>query len=93
MAINFDTETAIGSCHSNCNDGMVQNKPSCVGTVCTVTYSGSGPMEMFNVKKADPASEKDRSNIVSVTVNGKKQCGCKPKNCPFTKDNESTRLR
>jgi hypothetical protein len=89
VVIEFDAETTIGSCHSNCNNGKGQNKPSCVSTVCTVTYTGSNPMEIFNVKKADPTSEKDRSNIVSVTVNGKKQCGCKPKNCPFTKDNVS----
>ena len=74
MAINFDTETAIGSCHSNCNDGSGKNKPSCVGTVCGVTYTGSGPMEMFNVKKAVPANEGDRANIISVTVNGVEQC-------------------
>ena len=74
VVIEFDAETTIGSCHSNCNDGMGQNKPSCVGTMCTVTYTGSGPMEIFNVKKAVPADEDDRANIISVTVNGVEQC-------------------
>merc|ERR1712129_314786 len=67
VVITFDDETTIGSCHSNCNDGSGHNKPICSGTKCTVTYSGSGPLEMFNIKKVGAAFEKDRSNIVSVT--------------------------
>merc|ERR1719412_1588784 len=34
VVITFDTDTQIGSCHSNCED------ISCSGAVCTITYKG-----------------------------------------------------
>merc|ERR1712123_451988 len=74
VVITFDTVTTIGSCHSNCNDGSGQNKPSCAGKVCTVEYTGTIPLNMFNIKKANPSGETDRSNMVSVTVNDVEQC-------------------
>ena len=85
MVITFDADTTIvslnrlsdtsiltfplqGSCHSNC--GPI----TCDGSVCTITYTGSIPMELFNVKKTDASGDSDRSNIISVTVNGAEQC-------------------
>merc|ERR1711962_1636117 len=68
VVITFDADTTIGSCHSNC--GPI----SCSGSVCTITYTGSIPMQLFNVKKTDASGDSDRSNIVSVTVNGAEQC-------------------
>merc|ERR1711981_1559128 len=69
VVITFDADTTIRSCHSNCGDG-----PSCSGAKCTITYTGSIPLEMFNIKKTNPASEGDRSNMISVTINGVEQC-------------------
>ena len=43
-----------GSCHSNCED------ISCSGAVCTITYKGTNPMEMFNIKKVVDTGENDR---------------------------------
>merc|ERR1712126_25546 len=53
VVITFDADTTIGSCHSNC--GPI----SCSGSVCTITYTGSIPMELFNVKKTNPSGETD----------------------------------
>merc|ERR1712241_739590 len=74
VIMTFDAVTTIGSCHSNCNHATAGNKPDCVGKVCTVTYTGTDKLEMLNIKKDNPASENDRSNLVSVTVNGAEQC-------------------
>merc|ERR1712088_164539 len=68
VVITFDADTTIGSCHSNC--GPID----CSGSSCSVTYTGTIPMELFNVKKVNFAGETDRSNIISVTVNGEEQC-------------------
>jgi len=68
VVITFDAETTIGSCHSNC--GSID----CSGTTCSITYTGSIPMELFNVKKVGATQFDDWSNIVSVTVNGEEQC-------------------
>merc|ERR1712156_1271448 len=68
VVITFDADTTIGSCHSNCSP------IDCSGSSCSVTYTGTIPMELFNVKKVNFAGETDRSNIISVTVNGEEQC-------------------
>merc|ERR1711936_613530 len=68
IVITFDADTTIGSCHSNCDD------LTCAGSKCTVTYKGTIPMEMFNIKKPDNTGENDRSNMISVTINGVEQC-------------------
>ena len=59
-----------GSCHSNCENG----KPTCSGATCTVVYKSTGPMQLFNVKKDNPSGENDRSNLISVKINGAEQC-------------------
>merc|ERR1711997_454320 len=69
VVIKFDADTTIQSCHSNC----AQN-PSCTGDTCTITYTGTDPLWMFNIKKTNPGSESDRSNMVSVTINRVEQC-------------------
>jgi hypothetical protein len=81
VMITFDADTTIvmlvslfspflqGSCHSNC-----QQPIACEGKVCTIDYTGSIPVELFNVKKVPRGEENDRSNIVSVSVNGHKMC-------------------
>merc|ERR1711936_432383 len=74
VVITFDSVTTIGGCHSNCKDGSGNDKPSCTGKICTVTYTGSTPLDMFNIKKDNPAGDNDRSNMVSVTINGIEQC-------------------
>ena len=58
-----------GSCHSNCQGGV-----SCSGDTCTITYTGTNPLEMFNIKKTGSAFEADRSNMISVKINGAEQC-------------------
>merc|ERR1711997_1374567 len=68
VVITFDADTTIGSCHSNCDD------ISCSGAVCTISYQGTNDMEMFNIRKTDAAGDNDRSNMVSVTINGAEQC-------------------
>merc|ERR1712212_452263 len=68
VVITFDADTTIGSCHSNC--GSID----CSGTTCSITYTGTIPMELFNVKKTGATQFDDWSNIVSVTVNGEEQC-------------------
>merc|ERR1712106_156017 len=74
VVITFDADTTIGSCHSNCAHAVAGNKPSCSGSTCTMTYSGSDPLQMFNIKKTGAAGDSDRSNMVSVTINGVQQC-------------------
>eukprot|EP00090_Calanus_glacialis_P018057 TRINITY_DN2799_c0_g1_i1.p1 TRINITY_DN2799_c0_g1~~TRINITY_DN2799_c0_g1_i1.p1 ORF type:complete len:209 (-),score=34.71 TRINITY_DN2799_c0_g1_i1:185-772(-) len=74
VIMKFDAVTTIGSCHSNCNHAVAGNKPQCTGNTCTVTYTGSDPLQMFNIKKDSPAGDTDRSNMVSVTINGAEQC-------------------
>jgi len=68
VVITFDADTTIGSCHSNC--GPID----CSGTTCSITYTGTIPIELFNVKKTGATQFDDWSNIVSVTVNGDEQC-------------------
>jgi hypothetical protein len=68
VVITFDAETTIGSCHSNCSP------IDCSGVTCSITYTGSIPMELFNVKKVGATQFDDWSNIISVTVNGEEQC-------------------
>merc|ERR1712203_31850 len=68
VVITFDAETTIGSCHSNC--GTID----CEGATCSITYTGTIPMELFNVKKVGGTEFDDWSNIISVTVNGEEQC-------------------
>ena len=59
-----------GSCHSNC-----QYTPLCAGSRCTVHYlSTSVPLQMFNDKKSNFTGENDRSNLISVKINGAEQC-------------------
>lgn len=70
VTMTFDADTTIGSCHSNCDA-----TPVCSGNVCTVTYySSSTPLQMFNVKKTDSAYGEDRSNLISVVINGIEMC-------------------
>merc|ERR1719195_1481213 len=64
VVITFDADTTIGSCHSNC--GSID----CEGATCSITYTGTIPMELFNVKKVGATQFDDWSNIISVTVNG-----------------------
>ena len=59
-----------GSCHSNCWPGP----PTCSGLACTVIYKSTSPMQLFNVKKINTSGENDRSNLVSVKINGVEQC-------------------
>merc|ERR1711910_81463 len=68
VVITFDADTTIGSCHSNC--GPID----CEGATCSITYTGTIPMELFNVKKVGGTEFDDWSNIISVTVNGEEQC-------------------
>jgi len=68
VKIKFDATTEIGKCHSNC--GPI----TCVNDECTFVYTGTIPVELFNVKKMDSTGDSDRSNIISVTVNGEEQC-------------------
>jgi len=68
VVVTFDAETTIGSCHSNC--GPI----TCSGSVCEVAYTGSIPLNFFNVKKVGGSGEDDRSNIIQVQVNQQKLC-------------------
>jgi len=69
VVLTFDAATTIGSCHSNCQD------ISCSGSTCTLTYqSSSTPLQMFNIRKTNAAGDSDRSNLLSVTLNGVEQC-------------------
>jgi len=68
VVITFDADTTIGSCHSNC--GSID----CSGATCSTTYTGSIPMELFNVKKVGATQFDDWSNIISVIINGEEQC-------------------
>ena len=65
--LDFDIQ---GSCHSNCWPGP----PTCSGSTCTVIYKSTSPMQLFNVKKTNPSGENDRSNLISVNINGVEQC-------------------
>ena len=47
------------NCHSNC--GPID----CSGSVCTVEYSGTIPMEMFNIKNEAAGGADIKSNMVN----------------------------
>jgi len=78
IEIAFDVETTIGSCHSNCGD------IDCSGLFCSLVYTGSDPLELFNVRNVNADGEDDRPIILGVTVNNKQLCGGPggPPHCP-----------
>ena len=57
-----------GSCHSDCP------RLSCSGATCELSYTGTGPLELFKVKKTNPAGENDRSNIISILIHREQLC-------------------
>merc|ERR1719300_747902 len=75
VVLTFDANTTIGSCHSNCyHPVLADDKPSCSGNTCEVQYSGTDPLQMFNIYKVEADFEDDRSNLISVIINDAEQC-------------------
>ena len=59
--INYTGILVQGSCHSNCYHPVLdEDKPSCSGNICEFQYSGTDPLQLFNIYKVEADFEDDR---------------------------------